>query len=164
LDGISLPAVPALTGQLPGQLVVDPGVLVLGQTGDTITRPAWAKNGSFFAYRQFTQLVPEFNKFLADNPIVLPGLPRDQGSELLGARFFGRWKSGAPVDISPTKDDPALAANPQENNNFDFSKVCNGPDKLPLRSAHQEDQPSFGLTCRCCSATRHYACEYRFRA
>jgi hypothetical protein len=45
-------------------------------------------------FRHLFQLVPEFNSFLKHNPIVLPGLPPDQGSELLGARLVGRWKSG----------------------------------------------------------------------
>lgn len=93
------------------------------------------------SYRHLKQLVPEFNKFLTDNPIVLPGLPRDQGSELLGARLFGRWKSGeqklcactsytrlnfslgAPIDITPLKDDPVLAKDSERNNNFNFSDV-----------------------------------------
>lgn len=30
---------------------------------------------------------------------------------------------GAPIDITPTKDDPALGADPQRNNKFDFSTV-----------------------------------------
>ena len=30
---------------------------------------------------------------------------------------------GAPVDVSPDHDDPVLAADPQRNNNFDFSSV-----------------------------------------
>lgn len=45
-------------------------------------------------YRNLQQLVPEFDKFLHDNPISLAGLSREQGSELLGARLVGRWKSG----------------------------------------------------------------------
>ena len=75
------------------------------------------------SYRQLQQLVPEFNKFLHDNPVVINGfpLPGDQGSELLGARFIGRWKSGAPIELTPFQDDPKLAKDAQRNNNFDFS-------------------------------------------
>lgn len=83
-------------------------------------RPPWAKNGSFLAYRHLNQQVPEFNKFLTDNPLNFPAIPKEQGSELLGARLFGRWKSGAPIDITPVKDDPELAKDPQRNNNFNF--------------------------------------------
>jgi deferrochelatase/peroxidase EfeB len=64
---------------------IEPGVIVVGQTGDGVTRPDWTKDGSFLAFRQLKQLVPEFNKFLADNPIADPGLTQEQGSDLLGA-------------------------------------------------------------------------------
>jgi len=146
LDGVSLPAIPALTGKLPGQQPVDPGVIVVGQTGDPnlAARPSWAKNGSFLAYRQLNQLVPEFDKFLHDNPINVPGLPRDQGSELLGARLVGRWKSGAPVDLTPLKDDPALGADPQRNNNFDFS-TAKDQTKCPFAAHIRKTNPRSDL-------------------
>ncbi|KAF8576379.1 Dyp-type peroxidase [Ramaria rubella] len=121
LDGVSNPAVKGIVTPFPGQQVIDPGVLLLGQTGDTVTRPAWAKNGSILVYRHLDQLVPEFDKFKRDNALNVAELGVDQGAELLGSRFFGRWKSGAPIDITPLKDDPVLAADPQRNNNFDFS-------------------------------------------
>ena len=121
MDGVSNPVIEALTGHLPGQNVVPPGILVCGTDSDPVpNRPSWAKNGSFLAYRQLQQLVPEFDKFLTDNP--LPGLPRDEGSALLGARIVGRWKSGAPIQLSPLKDDPALGADPQRNNNFNYTE------------------------------------------
>jgi Dyp-type peroxidase family len=135
LDGVSLPAVPAITGKKPGQQEVPPGILVLGQPGDPVTtRPSWSKNGSFLAYRQLEQLVPEFDNFVDNNPIILPGLDRKHGSDLLGARMVGRWKSGAPIDITPLQDDPVLGADPQRNNNFDFSTVKD-QTKCPF-SAH----------------------------
>jgi deferrochelatase/peroxidase EfeB len=78
---------------LPGQAVVPTGEILVGETGDSVARPAWAKDGSFLVFRQLKQLVPEFNKFLTDNPIREPGLTAQQGSDLLGARMVGRWKS-----------------------------------------------------------------------
>ncbi|CAE6414103.1 unnamed protein product [Rhizoctonia solani] len=119
LDGISNPAVKGVGESFPGQRVIPPGVILCGKTKDCVaSRPEWALEGSFLAFRQLKQLVPEFNKFLADNPIVLPGLTREQGSELLGARLVGRWKSGAPIQLRPAQDDPELAKDPQRNNDF----------------------------------------------
>ncbi|KAJ6571984.1 dye-decolorizing peroxidase precursor [Mycena capillaripes] len=122
LDGISNPAVNGFTAKpMPGQAVVSSGTILVGETGDSVTRPAWAKDGSFLVFRQLQQLVPEFNKFLTDNPIVEDGLTAQQGSDLLGARMVGRWKSGAPIDLAPLFDDPELGADPTRNNNFTFA-------------------------------------------
>ncbi|KAJ6536078.1 dye-decolorizing peroxidase precursor [Mycena capillaripes] len=120
MDGISQPAVTGFTNPiLPGQT---PGTFLLGETGDPglSLRPAWAKDGSFLVFRQLQQLVPEFSQFLTDHPLEVPGLTPAQGSELLGARMVGRWKSGAPIFLSPTADDPVLAADPNRNNDFDY--------------------------------------------
>ncbi|KAF7291858.1 Fungal peroxidase [Mycena indigotica] len=124
LDGISNPAVEGFQTPLPGQAVVPPGEILVGESGDSLqaSRPSWAKDGSFLAFRQLKQLVPEFNKFLADNPIRTGKLTRQQGSDLMGARMVGRWKSGAPVFLSPLVDDPNLGADPHRNNNFTYAK------------------------------------------
>ncbi|KAJ6501276.1 fungal peroxidase [Mycena vulgaris] len=123
LDGISNPAVKGFQSPLPGQAVVPAGEIILGETGDSVTRPSWAKDGSFLVFRQLKQLVPEFNKFVTDNPIRAPGIrTQQQGSDLLGARMIGRWKSGAPVFLAPLFDDPALGADPTRNNDFTYAK------------------------------------------
>jgi deferrochelatase/peroxidase EfeB len=75
-------------------------------------RAPWATDGSFLVFRQLFQEVPEFNTFLEENPINFKGLTPEQGSELLGARMVGRWKSGAPLDITPFEDDPVLGIDP----------------------------------------------------
>ncbi|KAJ7917362.1 fungal peroxidase [Mycena leptocephala] len=122
LDGISNPAVQGFRDPLPGQAVVPPGEILVGESGDATTRPDWAKDGSFLAFRQLKQLVPEFNKFLTDNPIKEPGLTAQEGSDLLGARMIGRWKSGAPVFLSPLKDNATLGGNPHLNNDFNYTE------------------------------------------
>jgi deferrochelatase/peroxidase EfeB len=90
-------------------------------------------------FRQLQQLVPEFNQFLATHPLDTDTLTPEEGSELLGARMVGRWKSvrafpslllrlylhffyaqGAPIFLSPTADDPVLAADPNRNNDFNY--------------------------------------------
>jgi deferrochelatase/peroxidase EfeB len=63
MDGIDQPAVAGFTTPVPGQTVVDPELILLGEPGDAVPRPAWAKDGAFLAFRQ---LVPEFDKFVTD--------------------------------------------------------------------------------------------------
>lgn len=103
LDGISQPAVQGFdTKPNPGQETVPQGVILCGREGDItagttnglVRRPDWTLDGSFLVLRFLSQLVPEFNTFLNNNPIVAPGLTPEQGSELRGARLIGRWKSG----------------------------------------------------------------------
>jgi deferrochelatase/peroxidase EfeB len=83
-SGISIPAIKGFDKPLPGQTEVDPKVFLFGQEGSPEGLPEWSKDGTFLAFRQLEQLVPEFDKFLSDNPIDLPGLDREKGSELLG--------------------------------------------------------------------------------
>ncbi|KAJ7143350.1 fungal peroxidase [Mycena crocata] len=138
LDGISNPAVTGFQAPKPGQAIVPAGEILVGEVGDSeiTSRPDWAKDGSFLAFRQLKQLVPEFNKFLTDNPIRAPGLTPQQGSDLLGARMVGRWKSGAPVMLAPLFDDPELGANASRNNDFDYTEPgASDQSKCPF-SAH----------------------------
>ena len=96
LDGISSPAVKGIVSPLPGQQVVDPGVILMGQDGDPnkAQRPSWAKNGSILVYRHLDQLVPEFDLFKRKNALRVKEIGVEKGAELLGSRLFGRWKDG----------------------------------------------------------------------
>ncbi|KAG1723119.1 uncharacterized protein EDB91DRAFT_1255759 [Suillus paluster] len=132
-DGISQPAIRNLIAPLPGQIQVDAGVIIAGYKGDPALRkrPAWVKDGSFMAFRKLEQLVPEFNQYLAKNgprwkefvPKVhaQPPLSSDEGAALWGARMVGRWPSGAPLARAPVRDDPKMATDENENNNFDYT-------------------------------------------
>jgi len=96
LDGISQPGLQGFTtNPVKGQDVIQPGIILVGEPGDSKTARAntWAKDGSFLAFRQLKQMVPEFNKFLSDNPIRAGVNSTAEGSQLLGARMMGRWKS-----------------------------------------------------------------------
>jgi deferrochelatase/peroxidase EfeB len=97
---------------------VQPGVIVTGKTGDPglSIRKDWSTEGSFAVFRWLFQQVPEFDDFLTKNSVPKDGngkvLTPKEGSDLVGARMVGRWKSGAPIDITPFQDDPALGADP----------------------------------------------------
>jgi len=148
LDGISNPVVNGFDTVInPGPKTVDPGVLLTGHTGDPGIgiRAPWEVDGSFLVFRWLFQLVPEFNDFLQKNPIAKDGngvtLTAAQGSELLGARMVGRWKSGAPIDLSPFQDDPALGADPTRNNDFFFAGEITSSLHCPFAAHVRKTNP-----------------------
>ena len=83
-DGVSQPPVIGFNKPNKGEVPTQPGIFLLGEPGDVVKRPTWAKDGSFLVFRKLKQLVPEFHDFLAKNPIPDPGLTPAQGSKLLG--------------------------------------------------------------------------------
>lgn len=136
LDNISQPGIRGLTPAseprhrpdqgLPGQDLIWPGEFVFGYPGqhpDDPQKPGppppmaapWMKNGSFMVFRRLEQKVPEFRRFVAENAARL-GMDR----ELLAARTVGRWKSGAPMELAPLRDDPRLGGDDRRNNDFAF--------------------------------------------
>lgn len=135
-DGISQPGIRGLTRRsttnpdqgLPGQDLIWPGEFVFGYPGqdpnDALKpRPPsdlaapWLRNGSYMVFRRLEQKVPEFRKFVAERAARLGMDP-----ELLGARMVGRWKSGAPLELAPLRDNPGLGADERRNNDFDYGE------------------------------------------
>jgi Dyp-type peroxidase family len=98
------------------------------------------KNGAFMVFRRLNQLVPEFSQFLVDQAGSLGMDPA-----LLGARLVGRWKSGTPLALAPTEDDPAMASDPQRINNFDFSDD-QGERRCPFGAHIRKTNPRQDLT------------------
>lgn len=84
MDGISQPAIKGFgDAPLPGQHVIDAKFALLGHD-PAAPAASWLVDGSFLAFRQLEQLVPEFNDFVNKHPIAIPGLSPEKGSELLG--------------------------------------------------------------------------------
>jgi Dyp-type peroxidase family len=101
-----------------------PGEFFLGYPDDTGVMPIQpqpemlTKNGSFLAYRKMQEHVGAFRDFLKENG----NTPEEQ--ELVAAKIMGRWRTtGAPLVLSPDKDDPELGFDNQRNNNFDYEKM-----------------------------------------
>jgi deferrochelatase/peroxidase EfeB len=76
-----------------------------------------SRNGSFLAYFRMQEHVGVFRDFLAQHGKT----PEEQ--ELIAAKLMGRWRSGAPLVLAPERDDPALGADMQRNNDFDYGKM-----------------------------------------
>jgi len=97
----------------------------------------WMRNGSYMVFRRLEQKVPEFRKFVAEQAARL-GMDR----ELLAARIVGRWRSGAPLERAPLRDNPRLGPDPQRNNDFGFAgdpsqRKC--PYAAHIRKAYPRD-------------------------
>jgi len=155
-DGISQPGIRGLTRRLtsnpdqglPGQDLIWPGEFVFGYPSQDPSDPVrqgapphmaapWLRNGSYMAFRRLEQKVPEFRNFVADRAARLGMEP-----ELLGARLFGRWKSGAPLELAPLHDNAALGSDDMRNNDFDygddpFQRRC--PYAAHIRKAYPRD-------------------------
>jgi len=119
-DGISNPAVEGsgIPGTNPRELPLNAGEFVLGYLDETGALPPMpqpdvlGRNGTYLAFRKLHQRVAAFRQYL-----------RAQSSsadeeELLAAKMVGRWRSGAPLALSPERDDPVLGADPSRNNDF----------------------------------------------
>jgi Dyp-type peroxidase family len=86
-----------------------------------------SRNASYMAYRRLQQHVGAFRDFLREQ-----GGPAAEDQELLAAKLMGRWRSGAPLVLTPDKDDPLLADDPQRNNNFNYAKMDPQGYAVPL--------------------------------
>ena len=64
----------------------------------------------------------------------------EQERELLAAKLVGRWRSGAPLTLAPTHDDPALGADPRRNNDFTYAADPHGR-QVPLGSHMRRMNP-----------------------
>ncbi|WP_202947534.1 Dyp-type peroxidase [Nostoc punctiforme] len=87
-----------------------------------------SRNGSYMAYRCLQEHIIEFRDFLRQHGQT----PEEQ--ELVAAKLMGRWRSGAPLVLSPDKDDPALAVDMQHNNDFNYATMDPHGYAVPLGS------------------------------
>jgi Dyp-type peroxidase family len=152
IRGFTPPSDPADPHQgRPGQRLVWPGEFVFGyptqnamdliQPGPlAVAGPEWAVNGSFLVVRRLRQDVAAFRRFVAAAAAEI-GLERER----FAAQCFGRWPSGAPVTVSPERDDPILGRDESRNNHFGFATdplgvIC--PQAAHIRKAYLRDHPT----------------------
>ena len=94
-----------------------------------------SRNGSYMAYRCLQEHVGRFRDFLRQH-----GRTREE-QELIAAKLMGRWRSGAPLVLAPDKDDPALGADLQRNNNFNYKQMDPYGYAAPLGSHMRRMNP-----------------------
>lgn len=116
----------------PGQDLLWPGEFVFGYPGQdkdnknnpaaapTSAGPFWTKDGSFVVFRRLRQRVGAFHKFVNEQATA-----RGVDPNLLGAKFVGRWTSGAPIERAAQQDNVALAKDDCANNHFEFEEEAN---------------------------------------
>jgi deferrochelatase/peroxidase EfeB len=92
--------------------VDESGVIPVLPQPETLSR-----NGSYLAYLRMQEHVGAFRNFLRQHGET----PEEQ--ELIAAKLMGRWRSGAPLVLSPEKDDPGLGGDMQRTNDFDYRKM-----------------------------------------
>jgi len=112
--------------------LLKPGEFILGypdEDGPPANLPqpeALSRNGSYMAYRRLQEHVGAFRDFLRQH-----GQTPDE-QELIAAKLMGRWRSGAPLVLAPDKDDPALGADMQRNNDFNYKEMDPHGYAIPL--------------------------------
>ena len=127
-DGIDQPPVEGSgVDPLPGQgRPIKAGEFILGYPGEAgallpMPQPdILGRNGTYVGFRKYQTRVGAFNRFLRDNGST------EAERELVAAKLVGRWRSGAPLTLAPDADNPALGADPQRNNNFDYANDPHG--------------------------------------
>jgi Dyp-type peroxidase family len=154
--GLTRPSRPSTAPDqgLPGQPLVWPGEFLLGypaqdpkhpdrpgavvRAGVSGKKPAptWCFAGSSSASQSFIALSRRRWRVSAFT------------LELLASRMVGRWRSGAPLELTPLEDNPWLGADLMRNNDFryagdPFQRTC--PYAAHIRKANPRDDPPGGM-------------------
>jgi len=119
-DGIGQPGIEGsgVPGSNPLEAPLKAGEFVLGYPGETgVIRPmpqpeVLGCNGSFVVFRKLHAREAAFRQ------VVRASARSEDDEALVAAKFVGRWPSGAPLVLCPTRDDPELGADPTRNDAF----------------------------------------------
>ena len=138
-----------------------PGEFLLGYEDEagldgtqTPEPPELRLNGAYMVFRKLYQDAAAFRRYLLRAAKALYGSDDQYHQELVAAKMMGRWRSGCPVDLSPDKDDPAIAADPQRRNNFTYAGDDGGL-RCPLGSHLRRSNPRATPLKRATAVRRH---------
>jgi len=143
-DGIGQPAVEGsgVPSSNPKERPIKAGEFILGYPDETGSLPpiptpdVLGRNGTYVVFRKLYTRVAAYRRYLRAK-----ASSRDEEA-LLGAKMVGRWQSGAPLSLSPQRDDPELGADRHRNNDFLYSDDLRGfkcPAGAHARRANPRD-------------------------
>jgi Dyp-type peroxidase family len=170
-DPISQPPIDGVdTPWYPGDGVLEedgswrplkPGEFVLGYEdeagpeGTLLPDPRELRlNGTYLVFRKLYQDVAAFRRYMSTAAKSLYGTDDTYHQELVAAKIMGRWRSGCPVDLSPDKDDLAIAADPEHRNNFTYEGDDEGL-RCPLGAHLRRSNPRATPLTRATAVRRH---------
>ena len=122
-DGIGQPTVEGSgrPSTSPRERPLKAGEIILGypdETGELPPMPTpevLGRNGTYVVFRKLHTKVAAYRRYLRDRAASR------EDEDLLGAKMVGRWQSGAPLALTPERDDPELGSDPRRNNDFLFA-------------------------------------------
>lgn len=143
-DGIGQPPVEGsgIPSSNPKERPIKAGEFILGYADETGSLPPMptpdvlGKNGTYVVFRKLHTRVAAYRQYLRAK-----ASSREEEA-LLGAKMVGRWQSGAPLTLSPQRDDPNLGADRHRNNDFLYRDDLRGfkcPAGAHARRANPRD-------------------------
>ncbi|MDP8992405.1 MAG: peroxidase [Actinomycetota bacterium] len=131
-------------GQYPRRLWVDPasdpdGVLQGSRSGSD--GADFGLNGSYLVFRQLSQDVRGFWRYLEEVTRNADGTANPHAQTRLGAKWVGRWPSGAPLVTCPEVDDPSMA----DFNDFGYHETDPAGLRCPIGSHVRRSHPRDSL-------------------
>jgi Dyp-type peroxidase family len=151
-DGISQPAIEGsgIPGTNSKETPLRAGEFLLGYVDETGVFPPMpepeilGRNGTYLVFRKLHQRVAAFRQYLKANSSSA------EEEELLAAKMMGRWRSGAPLALSPHHDNPELGADRRRSNEFLFQeddpKGLKTPPGSHIRRMNPRDAVIIGAT------------------
>jgi Dyp-type peroxidase family len=143
-DGIGQPAIEGtgIAPTNPQEAPLKAGEIVLGYPDETGALPPMpspdvlGRNGTYVVFRKLHTRVAAYRQYLRAK-----AASREEEA-LLGAKLVGRWQSGAPLALSPDRDDEELGTDPRRNNDFLYGDDLRGfkcPAGAHARRANPRD-------------------------
>jgi Dyp-type peroxidase family len=141
-DGIGQPTVEGsgVRGTNSKEQPVKAGEFILGYPDETGSLPPMptpdelGRNGTYIVFRKLHTRVAAYRQYLRAKA------SSRVDEALLGAKMVGRWQSGAPLSLSPERDNPELGADRDRNNDFLYADDLRG-FKCPAGSHARRANP-----------------------